>query len=215
MASQNTSTLISDIYKSRKTLIEQLKSQNYNTTDYQDFSINEVNTMKINEQLDMLLNKKDVKEGEHVKKIYVKYYLAKTLKPANIQEMIDDLFIVEEILKKEDTLLIVVKDEVNETMIQYIEHIWETDRIFIILIPLKRLQYNVLEHILVPKHRVLNEAEKISIKKKYNIMNDDEFPKLDRTEPVAKAIGIRPGEVCEIIRPSKTAIEGFYYRICN
>ena len=50
--------------------------------------------------------------------------------------------------------------------------------------------------------------------KKYNIMKDDEFPDIQRFDPVALAIGIRPGEVCEILRPSKTAVSAPYYRIC-
>ena len=128
--------------------------------------------------------------------------------------MIDDLFIVEEVLTKKDTLLIVVKDEINETMLNAVRHIWETEKIFIILQPLKRLQFNILEHVLVPQHRVLNESEKIAIKKKYNIIHDNQFPELLRFDPVAQAIGIRPGEVCEIIRASKTAISAPYYRIC-
>jgi DNA-directed RNA polymerase subunit H len=128
--------------------------------------------------------------------------------------MIDDLFSVEEILSKKDTLLVVVKDEVNDTLINTVKHIWESEKIFIILIPLQRLQFNILEHVLVPPHRVLDEAEKISIKNKYNIMNDYEFPELSRFDPVAQAIGIRPGQVCEINRPSKTAISAPYYRIC-
>ena len=128
--------------------------------------------------------------------------------------MIDDLFTVEEILTKNDTLLVVVKDEVNETMINTVKHIWESEKIFIILQPLKRLQFNILEHVLVPLHRVLTESEKIAIKRKYNIINDAQFPEILRFDPVAQAIGIRPGEVCEIIRPSKTAISASYYRMC-
>ncbi len=49
---------------------------------------------------------------------------------------------------------------------------------------------------------------------KYNIMNDTQLPEISRFDPVAKAICIRPGEVCEIIRPSKTSIKSTYYRIC-
>jgi hypothetical protein len=64
--------------------------------------------------------------------------------------MIDDLFNVEEVLTKEDTLFIIVKDEVNETLLNTLKHIWETDKIFIIIQPLKRLQFNILEHVLVP-----------------------------------------------------------------
>jgi DNA-directed RNA polymerase subunit H len=129
--------------------------------------------------------------------------------------MIDDLFHVEEILTKDDTLLIVVKEEINETLLNAVKHIWESDKIFIVLQPLKRLQFNILEHVLVPAHRVLTVEEMISIKKRYNIIDDAQFPDISRFDPVAQAIGIRPGEVCEIIRASKTAISAPYYRICN
>jgi DNA-directed RNA polymerase subunit H (RpoH/RPB5) len=230
MANQNTSSLISQIYKSRGVLLELMKKQDYDVSEYDGFSINEINTMKTNNQLDMILSKKteestenNEEKGEEFnsskennqKKIYIKYYLGKSLRPNNLQEMIDDLFNVEEVLTKEDTLLIVVKDEVNETLTNALMHIWESEKIFIIIMPLQRLQFNILEHVLVPPHRILNEIEKINVKNRYNIISDEQFPQLSRFDPVAKAIGIRPGQVCEITRPSKTAISALYYRICT
>ena len=214
MTSQNTSSVISQIYKSRSVLIDLMNTQGYNIQDHRGFSVNEVNTMKTNNQLDMLLEKKKSDEAEDSLKIYIKYYLGKALKPATLQEMVDDLFVVEEILSKKDTLFVVVKDGVNDTLTNFVKHIWESESIFVILIPLKRLQFNILEHVLVPPHRILDEAEKISVKNKYNIVNDAEFPELSRFDTVAQAIGIRPGQVCEISRPSKTAISAPYYRIC-
>jgi len=229
MESQNTSSLISQIYKSRSILLELMKKQNYDIQGYKGFSVNEVNTMKTNNQLDMILEKftpgnkidydekgndENETEAEQGDKVYIKYYLSKTLRPGNLQEMIDDLFNVEEVLRKKDTLIVVVKDEVNDTLINTIKHIWESENIFIILLPLQRLQFNILEHVFVPEHRILNEGEKIQVKNRYNIANDGEFPELSRFDPVAQAIGIRPGQVCEIIRPSKTAVSAPYYRIC-
>ena len=230
MASQNNSSLISQVYKSRTVILDLMEKQGYDISEYKGFSVNEVNTMKTNNQLDMILEKKDIKEGSidlsakdvldntsenKNKKIYIKYYLAKALRPNNLQEMIDDLFIVEEVLTKNDTLFVVVKDEINDTMTNIVKHIWESEKIFIVLQPLKRMQFNILEHVLVPYHRVLSEEEKIKIKKRYNIINDYQFPDISRFDPVAQAIGIRPGELCEIIRPSKTAISAPYYRICS
>jgi DNA-directed RNA polymerase subunit H (RpoH/RPB5) len=190
-----------------------MKKQDYNVSEYEGFSINEVNTMKTNNQLDMILEKSN--KSEKNKRIYIRYYLGKSLRPNNLQEMIDDLYNVEETLNKEDTLYIIVKDEVNETLINTLKHIWESDKIFIVIQPLKRIQFNILEHSLVPPHRVLAEEEIIKIKKRYNIINNNQFPDISRFDPVAQAIGIRPGEVCEIIRPSKTAITAPYYRICS
>jgi DNA polymerase III delta prime subunit len=106
MASQNSSVLISHIYNSRKIVLELMAKQGYNINDYANFSVSEVNSMKQNNQLDMLLETSD----DIKKKIYIRYYLAARPAPKNIQEMIDDLFNVEEVLTKEDTLFIIVKD---------------------------------------------------------------------------------------------------------
>ena len=104
MANNNSSILISQIYKSRKILLDILRyQQQYNIDEYANFSINEVNSMYLHNQLDMMLEK--VEEGK-TKKIYISYYLGKGLKPANILEMIDDLYNLEEILTPEEALFI-------------------------------------------------------------------------------------------------------------
>ena len=216
MASQNSSILISHIYNSRKVVLELMKKQGYNVNDYANFSINEVNSMKLNNQLDMLLETSDenVTDETPKKKIYIRYYLASRPAPKNIQEMIDDLFILTETLKKSDTLFIIIKDDPNETLINELKHIWESEGIFIVIESIKRLQFNILDHVLVPPHRVLMESEVKQVMTKYNITNKIQFPDISRFDPVAKVIGLRPGQVCNIIRSSKTAIETNYYRVC-
>jgi len=211
---QNSSSIIASVYKSRTTILEQLQKQDYNVDEYAGFSVNEVNSMKENSQLDMLLEKNTANSGGRKNKIYVRYYLTKKLLQCNIQEIVDDLYNMEEVLKKEDTLMIVIKDEPNDTLINIQKHVWEQDGIFLVIINIKRLQFNILLHEYVPPHRVLDASEVLVVKKKYNIMNDSQFPEISRFDPVAQVIGIRPGQVCEIKRASKTAIEGLYYRIC-
>jgi len=215
MTSQNSSVLISTVYNSRKIILELMETQGYNIEDYSNFSINEVNSMKQNNQLDMLLEKKEEDQVTKRKnKIYIRYYLGKTIKATNLQEMIDDLFNLEEILKKEDTLFIIIKDEINETLTNELKHIWESDGIFIVIENIKRLQFNILKHELVPQHSVMLQSEVIEIMKKYNITDKVQFPDISRFDPVARAIGLRPGQLCHIIRPSKTSIKANYYRIC-
>ena len=74
------------------------------------------------------------------------------------------------------------------------------------------LQYNVLEHELVPKHEVVVDKEKVF--RTFNIKNDQHVPEISRFDPVALAIGLRPTQLCKIYRKSRTAIESEYYRIC-
>ena len=215
MTSQNSSALISTVYTSRNIILDLMGKQGYNIEDYGNFSVNEVNSMKQNNQLDMLLEKKEENPVTKRKnKIYIRYYLGKTIRPSNLQEMIDDLFNLEEILKKDDTLFIIIKDEINETLTNELKHIWESDGIFIVIENIKRLQFNILDHDLVPEHTIVPETEVVNIMKKYNITDKIQFPDISRFDPVSRAIGLRPGQLCHIVRPSKTAIKADYYRIC-
>jgi len=215
MATQS-SKQIEQIYKARKTIISFLGNQKYNVENYSNFSIHEVNSMiqqgnnTEKHQLDMLVSKED-----DTKKAYVKFHLGKTLRPQNIYEYIDDLFNLEEILTKKDDLIIIMKDEPNETLIKMLQNIWAQDEIFINVFNINRLQYNILNHSLVPPHYLLTKEEADEIKKKYYISNDIEMPDISRFGPVAQAIGMRPGDMCRITRPSKTSIQTLFYRICS
>ena len=201
---------IVEIYKSRKNLVSLLKRQEYDVSNYNEFSIHEVNTMFHAKQLDMLFTKQD---GS--KKAYVIYHLSKSLRPVNIYEYIDDLFNLEEVLTKTDDLIIIMKDEPNETTEKTLSNIWEQDGVFVTIYNIKRLQYNVLEHSLVPPHYALTEEEGNAIKTKYNILTNEQIPDISRFSPVAQAIGLRPGQMCHIVRPSKTAISADFYRVCT
>jgi DNA-directed RNA polymerase subunit H (RpoH/RPB5) len=129
--------------------------------------------------------------------------------------MIEDLFYTEEVLSKKDTLLIITKEEMNETIQNHLKQVWEQDKIFIIVISFKKLQFNILKHSLVPPQKIINSEEVEVIKKKYNIMEDSQWPEISRFDPVMVVIGIKPGEICEIIRPNKCSIVEKYYRICT
>lgn len=212
---QNASNLISSVFNSRNVILELMESQGYEISDYAKFSVNEVKSMKQNNQLDMLLEEKDTGDAtKRKKKIYIRYFLTKTMRPNDLDNIIDDLFLMEEVLAKEDTLFIIVKDDINDTLTSKLIHLWNTDGIFVVMVSIKRLQYNILKHILVPPHRVMKEEEVAEVMKRYNITNKSEFPEISRFDPVAQVIGLRPGNVTHIRRPSKTAILSDYYRVC-
>tara|TARA_Y100000385_G_C13065788_1_gene626616 strand:- start:909 stop:1547 length:639 start_codon:yes stop_codon:yes gene_type:complete len=208
-------SLITRIVKSRKNLLNILEKRDFDISNYANESVSQVQIMYQNDQLDMLMSQNDEKSGKDTKKVYVKYYLGKNLRINNIMDFIDDLFSLENVLNKNDDLIIVTKDPANESMIKNLKQLWSSDKYYIIIFGIKNLQFNILDHDLVPPHRVLSEEEKITVKKKYNISDDKQIPDISRFGPVSLAIGIRPGEMCEIMRPSKTAISAPFYRICS
>ena len=207
----SSSTRILSIYKSRTTILDQLESQGYNVSDYLGFSINEVDAMHGNDQLDMLLETKE----EPKRKTYIKYYLtAKQLKPNNLDDMIEDLFVIENVLTKSDNLIIILDDEPNQTIIKKVQYLFDHDGIFVVLHNIQRLQFNVLNHRSVPKCSILNDSEIVEIKKKYNIKDNSQFPEISRFDPQALAMCVRPGNICKFERNSATAMKYEYFRLC-
>jgi DNA-directed RNA polymerase subunit H (RpoH/RPB5) len=203
-------TNVYDIYKSRKILLDILKARDFNVDDYSYFTVGEISTMQTNKQLDML-----VTQNSSNKKIYVKYHLAKTLRQTNIYELIEDLYTLDVVLTPKDDLMIIMKDKPNETLLKLLNDVWQQENIFISVFHINKLLFNITEHELVPPHRVLSEEEDQVIRKKYNIEEDSNMPDISRFSLIAQAIGLRPGQICEIVRPSKTAITAKYYRICS
>lgn len=198
------------IFKSRNNILEILEeARNFDITNYKNYSINEIGILINNEQLDMLLEKPD---GI---KVYIKYYINKVLNAQKIYDIVEDLYNIESILTKKDDLYLIVKDDINDTIIQTIKEIWLNENIYISIISLKNLQFNILKHKMVPKHRVLTETEKEEIKKKYNILRDSNIAGISYFDPVALALGLRPGNLVEIDRNSKTSISSKFYRICQ
>lgn len=201
--------LITEIYKSRKNLLDILESRGFDTSDYNNFTYEELHTMIQNQQLDFI-----VKKVGSEKKVYVKYNIVKVLRPNNIYDSVEDLFHIENVLTKNDDLIIINKDEPNDTLQTTVKNIWLNDGMYIAIINIARLQFNILNHTLVPKHTVLSEEERNVFLEKYNITNKKMIPTISYFSPVSIVLGIRPDDICKIERFSKTAINSDFYRIC-
>lgn len=201
---------IMTIYNSRKTVLSQLEEQGYTIGDYDMFSINEIDAMYRTNQLDMLLTKKS--DG---KKAYVKYLIKiKQLRKDNLDQLVEDLYEVEQVLEKKDTLIVIVNEEPNDTIVTKIKYLYDHSGMFIVMHNIRRLQYDLLQHELVPYARIMTPEEVEELKLQYHISSISQLPEISRFDPQALALGLRPGEVIKIERKSNTAMNYNYYRYC-
>lgn len=203
------SGFVSTIYKTRKVLLELLKNRGYNIEDYSNFNISKINTLIDTEQLDLLL------ENNDGGKAYVKYYLKSTTNKKTIKDDVGEYFETDTLDNTKDEFIIVMMNEPNDSIQKVIKQLWNFDKIFVSAFSIHRLMFNILEHKMVPPHRIINDVELAEFKNKYNITDEkNELPEISMFDPVAVAIGLRPGQVCEITRNSKTSISTKYYRVC-
>ena len=207
----NSDNLVLKISKSRKNILEILEqSQNYEVSDYSNFSMHEIDTMYTNNQLDML-----VKHKNSEKKTYVKYNITtKPIRTSYIDNIIEDLYTIENVLTKGDNLILILLDNPNDTILNHIKHIYNRDGYFIVVHSIKRLQFNILQHELVPNMEILDETQKQDLKKKYNLKDFTQLPEINRFDPQALAMSMRPGDIGKIERNSVTSLNYDYYRYC-
>jgi DNA-directed RNA polymerase subunit H (RpoH/RPB5) len=208
------SNRILSIFKSRTTILDFMERLGYETVDYTTFSINEIDAMFVNSQLDML-----IKDKSSDKKVYIKYYFsAKTgsrqIRPQTLDTIIEDLYEIEGVLAPPDTLIIIIDEEPNETILNKVKYLYERNGIFVVIHNIRRLQFNLLNHALNPKVEILDDAAVKDILVKYNLKNAQMLPEISRFDPLALAIALRPGQVAKFIRNSATALHQDYFRIC-
>ncbi|MDH5595457.1 MAG: DNA-directed RNA polymerase subunit H [Candidatus Bathyarchaeota archaeon] len=71
--------------------------------------------------------------------------------------------------------------------------------------------FNIFNHTLVPIHEVLAREEKEELLAKYGV-RPYQLPQIRASDPAARAIGARPGDIVRIIRESQTAGKYIAYR---
>jgi DNA-directed RNA polymerase subunit H (RpoH/RPB5) len=189
-----------------------LELQGYSVEDYSYFSTNEIDTMVKNNQLDMLITRQ-----RDDAKIYIKYMLEeKQLRPPILDKLVEDLFDVEEVLtdKRKDSIVLVANEEPNQSIRNKMEYMYDKNGYFIILHNIDRLQFNLLNHVMVPECHILSEKEVEQLMLEYNIKDVKNLPEISRFDPQALVITLRPGQIVQFMRKSVTAMETSYYRMC-
>jgi DNA-directed RNA polymerase subunit H (RpoH/RPB5) len=211
---------ILQVYNSRKNILEIMNQvYSYDINDYDGFSTNEIDTMLSNNQLDMILTKTSQQSSQTIHKTYIHYSFKdnsenKYNPVTKLNQVIEDLFILSNTLSKEDCLIMIYDGEPNDTLISYLEQLYQNDHIFVVVMNIKRLQFNILNHVLVPKIEIISNDDVEELKKKHHIKQLTELPEISRFDPQALAICLRPGNVCKFFRKSPTAMETDYYRFC-
>ena len=71
--------------------------------------------------------------------------------------------------------------------------------------------FDIFTHELVPKHEILSNEEVEELLKKYRI-KPYQIPRIKASDPPAKMIGAKPGDIIRIIRKSPTAGRSVAYR---
>ncbi len=76
----------------------------------------------------------------------------------------------------------------------------------------KKMTFNITKHVFVPKHVIMTPEEEAQVVEKYETPKS-KFPKISVSDPVAKYYGMKPDQMCRIIRNDPEVGLSISYRI--
>jgi hypothetical protein len=79
---------------------------------------------------------------------------------------------------------------------------------------IKQLMFNPTKHNSVPPHIKLTENEVADFMKEYMIRSKLDMSRIYPTDPIAKWLGLKYGDIVKIIRYNENSGESLYYRSC-
>ena len=144
------------------------------------------------------------------KKIYVHFNINLNKKFGK-SDLVETLKKVVGTYKDENiNLILLLREKENSTVTKELERKqYENVEIFL----KKNMMFNITHHRYVPKHIVLNDEESEETVLKFNTPKN-KFPKILKSDPVARYFAIKSGMMFKILRISPEVGESISYRYC-
>jgi len=215
---------LNKLVKSRGIILEMLKYRNYDVSEYTSFTNTEIEIMYKNMPIKILPDKQAldiIVKNDSDNTLYVKYLFNSKIKISNINTLILQMK-KEYDMKNEDTVIIITKDKSynkssgsDDILEGQLEALYQKEKIFTQAFWLDTLIINIIDHDIVPEHRIVSEEAKQALLDRYDILSFNQLPLIMKTDPVAKFIGMKRGDVCEITLSSETSGKYKNYRYCQ
>jgi DNA-directed RNA polymerase subunit H (RpoH/RPB5) len=201
------------VYRSRITLFKVLEARGYSTQQYSKLGLNELKAFTINYPdnyagLNMILSNKDDPE----KKCHVIYSPMKMNQFKRIVDQIDNL----DLNPEKDEVIYIIDESVNDKVHSLVaSHMWASKKMRVSFYCVYEIVVNPLEHELVPRHEPVPQEEIPGLLKQLRVNEKTQLPIIRyHTDPIARLLGLVPGDIVKITRPSPSSGEYVVYRVC-
>jgi DNA-directed RNA polymerase subunit H len=205
--------LTEGIYRSRITLFKVLEARGYSTQQYSKLGINEIKVFATATNADtyaglnMILPKKD----DETKKYHVNYAFTRM---NQFQRMLDQIE-AGNYNPENDKVIFMIQESVNDTHSLVAAAAWSKFKIHVSFFCVYEIIVNPLEHELVPRHEPVPQEEVPALLKQLRVTEARQLPIIRyHADPIGRLLGLLPGDIVKITRPSPSTGEYIVYRAC-
>ena len=203
------------LFNIRNTVIEMLEDRNYVIPDSEIINFDEFTLKFKNKNIDIFIDNSTNNSADNstddvgtTNKVYVYFHNEnKTLSKVDLKNLLSKL--IDNYNDENIKVIILLKERGNGSIFKELnKEIYKNVEIFMN----KNMIINITKHELVPKHILLTSEEEDELLEKYSTTKN-KLPKILKSDPVAMYYGMKPNQVCKIIRKSPEVGDYVYYRL--
>jgi len=206
------------IIRSRPTILEILENRGYNVDSYKGVSPEEILKLA-NTSADLLkiIALKRPGSNAPVERAVVLYWIESPIRlkaESEVNKLWDED--LHNYNPAQDEIIIMLSEPRHDVFDYQAIKQWNTRKARVSFFQLKNLVTNPSKHFMVPPHRKLTADEIEELKTKTHVLSKSQFPHIKyHVDIQARVLGLVPGDIVEIKRPSETSGLATAFRVCT
>ena len=207
------------IIRSRQTLLDILEERGYDTMPYRNIAADQLLTLAEGapRAMDIVVKKRADSDAPCEKAVII-YYIQDRIR-TKLDSTIRGFYTAESVsagpaVSKKDDLIVILNEPYHEAFDKAAATAWQTDKSRLTFFHIKQMVVHPGRHVLVPPHRKLTADEARAELERLHLSARSQLPLIKHHDIQARVLGLVPGDVIEVLRPSPTAGVARVLRVC-
>jgi len=214
-------TIADILIRSRETLLDILEERGYDATVYRNISPDQILTLATGNTraLDVFVPKKEGSAAPCDRAVIV-YQLQDRIRSRlgtftrDIYEEHPDKTGANAVRPTDDVIVVLNEPAEHEAFGKVSLQLWQAKKARMVFFHIKQVVVHPGRHRLVPPHRKMSAEEAKEAVDRLHITQKSMLPLIKHHDIQARVLGLVPGDMVEVLRPSPTAGEARVLRIC-
>lgn len=208
------------IIRSRQTILDILEERGYDTAPYRSIAADQLLVLASGfpRALDIVVKRRADSDAPCERAVVtytiqtrIRLRLETTLK-SFYEEPVASL--AGNAISKKDDLIVILNEPYHEVFDKAAATAWQSERSRITFFHIKQVVVHPGKHVLVPPHRKLSADEAKAELERLHITTRSQLPLIKHHDIQARVLGLVPGDIVEVLRPSATAGVARVLRVC-
>lgn len=214
------------VIRSRQTVLEILEMRGYDTTVYQNIAPEQLLTLadSTSRALDVFVPKREGSEAPCDRAVVV-HFLNERIR-TRLVSLRNTIYsgptnptgadpTGANAIKLGDDVIVIVNEPYHDDFDKVSLEVWQQERARMVFFHIKSLVVNPARHVLVPPHRKLTVDEAKAAMERLHVTSKVQLPTIRHFDVQARVLGLVPGDIVEILRPSPTSGVARVLRACT